>query len=184
MFVWIVVQIFLNLALIIGGCILWAKLSRPAKEDPRLSRGLQVLQGKISILEDLSNRTEVQVKQLTLLIDKKSQQLKDVIHKAEMLCARVEQERQKSIEVAEIFQDKIPHSEIIERQNRVKYVTAARMAHRGIPKKEIAEKVDIPESELDFIVKVNRDQLMFEEAKLPPWAQPKMDFTGDKSGGS
>ena len=175
MSIWIICQIVFNLALVVGGCILWFKLSRLTKEDPRLNRGLEILQGKISIIEDLSDRTEVQVKQLTSLMDKKTQQLKGVIHKADMHCMRVEQERQKSLEVAEIFQDKIPHNEIIDRQNRVKYVTAARMAHRGLSKEDIAKEVDLPEGELDFIIKVNRDQLTFEESKLPPWAQ--QDFT-------
>ena len=67
--------------------------------------------------------------------------------------------------MAEIFQDKIPHSEIIDRQNRLKYITAARMAHQGISKTEIAEKVDLPEGELDFIVKINHDQLVLEESE-------------------
>lgn len=159
---------------------MWVKLSRLAREDPRLNRGLEILQNQISVLEDLSDRTEMQVKQVTSFMDKKSQQLKEVMHKAEMLCVRVDQERQKSMEVAEIFQDKIPHSEIIERQNRMKYITAARMAHKGIPREEIAEQVDLPDSELDFIIKINCNQLTFDESQLPPWASSN-SLHGDES---
>ena len=82
MSVWAIIQIVLNLALFVGGCILWMRLSRPTKEDPQLSHSLEVLQSRISILEDLSDRTEVQVKQLISLIDKKAQHLKEVMHKS------------------------------------------------------------------------------------------------------
>ena len=50
---------------------------------------------------------------------------------ADRQVARIENSAQKSLEVASIFQDRIPHTEILERQNTIKYVTAARMAHQG-----------------------------------------------------
>ena len=43
---------------------MWVKLFKRKQDDPRMSRGLQLLQSKIAVLEDLSDRTELQVKQL------------------------------------------------------------------------------------------------------------------------
>ena len=66
---WILFQILVNLILTAGLVTLWIRLGRPAKDDPRMSKGLQLLQSKISILEDLSDRTDTQVQQLTALLD-------------------------------------------------------------------------------------------------------------------
>jgi hypothetical protein len=75
--------------------------------------------------------------------------------------------------VAEIFQDKIPHEEIRERHQQSKYVTAAKMANQGASVDEILAQVDIPRSEVEFISKVNRDELTFSPDLLPAWVQEK-----------
>ncbi len=86
------------------------------------------------------------------------------------------------MEVAKIFQDRIPHGEIVERQNTIKYVKAARLAHQGLSIDEIAEQVtDLSRGEIEFIAKVNRDQLMFCEESLPEWAQSSSEETIDSS---
>ncbi|MEN0058082.1 MAG: DUF2802 domain-containing protein, partial [Bdellovibrio sp.] len=58
---WLLIQVLVNLILFAGVIGVWIRLSRPAKDDPRLSKGLQLLQSKIAVLEDLSDRTETQV---------------------------------------------------------------------------------------------------------------------------
>src|SRR3974390_2342837 len=98
---------------------LWLRLKRPPQDDPRLSRGLQLLQSKITVLEDLSDRTDAQVKQLTQILDQKTRYIQDKIVQAEQQILRVDQSMQKSLEVAEIFQDKIPHEEVVERKRTV-----------------------------------------------------------------
>ena len=167
---WGLVQIFVNLSLLTAVGFLWVRLSRPAKDDPRLSRGLQLLQSKISVLEDLSDRTETQVTQLTTLMEQKCRDIQLVIQSAEKQVQKIESSMSKSLEVAKIFQDKIPHQEIIERQNTIKYVKAARLAHQGMGIDEIAAQVDLARGEIDFIAKVNREQLQFSEEDLPQWA--------------
>jgi hypothetical protein len=174
MTVWTIMQIILNLVFVAGGLLMWARLSRPAKDDPRMSKGLQLLQSKIAILEDLSDRTETQVKQLTLLLEQKGREVQDSIQAAQEQIHRVDNSIQKSLDVSKIFQDKIPHKEIIERQNTVKYIQAARLAHQGMTSDDISQRIDIPKSELDFIVKVNRNKLMFSEEHLPDWAQESL----------
>jgi hypothetical protein len=167
---WVLVQILANLTLFALVGVLWVKLNRPAKDDPRLSKGLQLLQSKISVLEDLSDRTETQVSQLTALLETKCREIQEKIVSADRQIAKIEMSAQKSLEVAKIFQDRIPHSEILERQNTIKYVKAARLAHQGLSVDEIAQQVDLSRAEIDFIAKVNRDQLQFSEEDLPAWA--------------
>ncbi|MEK6555144.1 MAG: DUF2802 domain-containing protein [Bdellovibrionota bacterium] len=180
---------FYSLALTLAVAILWIKSSRPAKEDPRLSRGLQLLQSKISVLEDLSDRTEKQVQQLMALLEERARILQGKILQAHETMAKIDQSMSKSLNVAKIFQDKIPHEEIIERQNSAKFVLAAKMAHQGKSVEEIMQEVDLPLAEVEFIAKVNRDELSFSEEHLPEWAkteariteafsQPKYDLSG------
>jgi hypothetical protein len=168
---WILLQIILDLFLAVGLFIIFKKISKNPKDDPRLSRGLQLLQSKIAILEDLSDRTEVQVGQLTAMIDQKAREVQAKIQAADKQIQAIQGSMEKSLEVAKIFQDKIPHEEIIERQNSMKYIQAARMAHKGLSVDQIREEVDLPDGELDFIVKINRNQLMFAEEELPAWAK-------------
>ena len=168
---WFLLQVLVNLILLAGVVGMWVRLSRPAKDDPRLSKGLQLLQSKIAVLEDLSDRTETQVNQLTSLLESKVKDIQTKIQSADKQLAKIEQSMQKSLEVAKIFQDRIPHTEILERQNTIKYVKAARLAHQGMTVEEIARQVDLAVGEIEFIAKVNRDQLMFCEDSLPEWIQ-------------
>jgi hypothetical protein len=163
--------VFTGLVLSLAIVILWIKVHRPPKEDPRLSRGLQMLQNKIAVLEDLSDRTDRQAQQLIALLDERAKILQGKILQAQETIMKVEASMSKSLDVAQIFQDKIPHEEIIERQNTAKYVRAAKLAHSGKSIEEIMVEVDLPRSEVEFIAKVNRDQLMFSEEHLPDWAK-------------
>lgn len=165
------VQVFVDLLLMAGIAFLWFKLMRPQKDDPRLSRGLQLLQSKIAVLEDLSDEVDSQVQQLTTLLEVKAKDMQSHLDAADKKIRKIEEAMSKSLEVAEIFQDRIPHQEIIERQNTIKYVQAARLAHQGHSIDEIASKVDLSRAELEMIVRVNRDQLQFSEEELPEWAK-------------
>ncbi len=165
---WLLVLLVFQLASFVAVVVIWAKIRKP-QTDPRLSRGLQLLSSKISILEDLSGRTDTQVHQLASLLEAKGRQLQDKILEAERELAKIDQALSRTLEVAEVFQDRIPTEEFIERQNTIKYVMAARMAHEGCGIDEILERVDLPREQIEFIAKVNKDQLMFDEAQLPTW---------------
>jgi hypothetical protein len=164
-------QVFFNIVVLTLIFVVFARLRRPAKDDPRLSKGLQLLSSKIAVLEDLNDRTESQVQQMLTLLDQKSRELQQKIMNAESQVLQIQQSMSQSLEVAQIFQDKIPHSEIIERQNSVKYIRAARLAHQGLSVEDIMREVDLPRGEVEFIAKVNRDQLSFREEDLPAWAK-------------
>ncbi len=161
----------LNLVLGLGVVVLWLRFRRPPQEDPRLSRGLQLLQSKISVLEDLSDRTDRQTQQLNALVEQKLRQLQTKMFEADQHCDRIRASMEKSQQVAEIFQDRIPHEEIVERKNTLRYVEAARMAHQGASTEDILAKVDLPPEQVELIQKFNCRDLMFEEKALPAWAQ-------------
>lgn len=176
-------QVFFNIAILTSVFVIFARLRRPAKDDPRMSKGLQLLSSKIAVLEDLNDRTETQVQQMLTLLDQKSRELQAKIALAEQQVQAVRQSMDQSLEVAQIFQDKIPHTEIIERQNSMKYIKAARLAHAGYAVDQIAAQVDLPIGEIEFIAKVNRDSLSFREEELPAWArQPDPNFAPIESG--
>ncbi|MFP5519689.1 MAG: DUF2802 domain-containing protein [Bdellovibrionia bacterium] len=175
---WFLVQILVNLVLFAGFAVLWMKLSRPAKDDPRLSKGLQLLQSKISVLEDLSDRTDNQVKQLTALLESKVIDVQQKIMASDKQLAKIEQSLAKSRELASIFQDRIPHEEIREREQTKKFVKAARMAHRGASVEQIIKETGLALAEAEFIAKVNKDQLQFCEDSLPDWALDDQSFSG------
>lgn len=172
MTLWGLVQVLINIGMGLTLWLLWMKLNRPAKEDPRLSKGLQILQSKISVLEDLSDKTETQVAQLSSLLDRKCRELNKAVMESEKQVQLIDQSTKKSLNVAKIFQDKIPHDEIIDRQRTQKYVNAARLAHQGLSASEIAEQVDLPLAEVSFIAKVNKEEKVYKESELPEWVEP------------
>jgi hypothetical protein len=168
---WTLIQIVFDIFFCASIFIIIMRMNRAPKDDPRLSRGLQLLQSKIAVLEDLSDRTETQVGQLTAILEQKSREVQAKVQLAEQHVAEIRHSMDRSLEVAKIFQDKIPHKEIIERQNTIKYVQAARLAHAGKSVEEILTAVDLPRGEIEFIASVNRDRLMFAEDQLPEWAK-------------
>jgi len=42
---------------------------------------------------------------------------------------------------------------------------------KALSAEQIATRVDLPKGEIEFIAKVNRDQLTFNEEELPVWAE-------------
>jgi hypothetical protein len=177
--IWTLSQVLFDLILAAGFMAMWWRLRRPPQDDPRLSRGLQLLQTKITVLEDLSDRTDAQVKQLSNLLDHKTRTVQNKILEAEQQMLKIDHSMHKSMEVAEIFQDKIPHQESLERQRTVEYVKAARMANSGMSVEAIAEAVHLPKEQIDLIAKFNRDQLMFDESALPAWASRETEAPSD-----
>ncbi|MCB0355848.1 MAG: DUF2802 domain-containing protein [Bdellovibrionales bacterium] len=171
MSIWMIVQVVFNIFIALFVYVFWIKLRKPPKDDPRLSRGLQLLQSKISVLEDLSDKTEVQVEQLNALMEKKIKQVQAALAEADAKMRNVEESIQRNREMTKIFQEQIPHDEIVKRQNTVKYIKAAKMANTGSSVEEIAEVVDLPLGEIELIAKLNKDNLVFDDESLPEWAK-------------
>ncbi len=191
---WTLLQVVFNLFVFAALVATWWRLRRPPQDDPRLSRGLQLLQTKITVLEDLSDRTDAQVKQLTTLIDQKTRALQNKVIEAEQQIIKIDHSVTQSAAASsptiasESVGEAIPHHELIERQRTVAYVKAAKMANSGSTVDQIAEQVNLPREQIELIAKFNRDQLMFDEQQLPAWAQKEagtpfslsnIDFVGN-----
>lgn len=177
--VWILIT--LNILLLAGLSFLLFRTFRRPKDDPRLSRGLQLLQSKIAILEDISDRTEIQVRQLITLMDQKIKEIHQKIQLADKHIQLVKVSMEKSREVAKIFEDRIPHEEILERQTTANYIRAAKLAHKGHSVEEIMAQVPLPRAELELLLKLNKQQLMFSEDLLPEWAKEKAEEARQES---
>ncbi len=157
----LLLQIGLDLGFIaIVTVLLIERTKIKSHEDPRMSRGLQLLSSKIAILQDLMDRSESTAKQLTQLLEVKQQDVHETLEEVDRHLTRVQDSMEKSKNVARLFQDRIPHEEVIERKTAAKYIKAAKLAHQGISVDEIATQVDIPRGELDLIVKLNRHRLV------------------------
>ncbi len=190
---WTLLQVVFNLFVFAALVAAWWRLRRPPQDDPRLSRGLQLLQTKITVLEDLSDRTDAQVKQLTTLIDQKTRALQNKVIEAEQQIIKIDHSvTQSAAASSEMISaasgvEPVPHHEMMERQRTVAYVKAAKMANSGSSVDQIAEQVNLPREQIELIAKFNRDQLMFDEQQLPTWAQKEehsftlnnIDFVGN-----
>ena len=173
----IFLQVIFDLAFIATATLLLIERSKSkTMEDPRMSRGLQLLSSKIAILQDLMDRSEMMSKQLSQLMDGKQQAIQERLEEAEVHLHRIKKATERSQEVAKIFQEQIPHKEIIERQTTAKYLQAAKLANKGLSFDEISKQVDIPLGELDLIVKVNRERLLVEEEPTETKAQGPQEF--------
>lgn len=140
-------------------------------EDQRLTKGLQLLQNKISILQDLSDKTDEQVRRWVHLIEQKANDVKSQITKSDEKIMQIEEALSKALDVSKIFYEQVPHAEMVERQKTSKYVQAAKLANQGFTTDQISQKVDLSAAEIDMIIRMNREQLQFAEESLPAWVQ-------------
>ena len=163
----IFLQVIFDLAFIATATLLLIDRSKQrTMEDPRMSRGLQLLSNKIAILQDLMDRSDATGRHLTQLIDGKQRSIQERIEEVEVHLGKIHQATEKSKEVAQIFQDKIPHKEFIERQKTVNYTQAAKLANQGFSLEDISRQVDLPRGELELIAKINRHRIITKE---PSW---------------
>lgn len=168
---WLLTLALLNVLLI--AYIAFTQLGRRKAhfEDQRLTKGLQLLQNKISILQDLSDKTDEQVRRWVHLIDQKAQSVQGQIRESDEKIAQIEAALSKALDVSKIFYEQVPHGEMAERQKTSKYVQAAKLANQGFSVDQIAQKIDLSTAEIEMITKMNREQLQFSEESLPSWVQ-------------
>lgn len=163
MSIWFLIQIIFNVIFIAFCFFLWVRSKKENVDDPRLSRGLQMVSSKIAILEDLSKQVDVQSQQISALLDQKAKQILQTIEKSDEQLNKIELAQHKSLQVAEIFQDRIPHEEIRQREHAKKYIEAARMAHEGRSGEEIQEALGLSMMEIEMISKVNAPNFDYSE---------------------
>lgn len=168
---WLLTLTLLNVLLI--AFIAFNQLSRNKTklDDQRLTKGLQLLQNKISILQDLSDKTDEQVRRWVHIIEQKAHDVQGQLVKSDEKIIQIEAALSKALDVSKIFYEQVPHAEMAERQKTTKYVQAAKLANQGFTTDQISQKVDLSLAEIDMIIKMNRDQLQFSEEGLPAWVQ-------------
>lgn len=151
-------------------------------EDNRLTKGLQLLQNKISILQDLSDKTDEQVRKWVHVIEQKSGEVQGQLVKSDEKIMQIENALSKALDVSKIFYEQVPHAEIAERQKTSKYVQAAKLANQGFTVDQICLKIDLSAPEIEMITKMNREELQFAEESLPAWVQAASANTGGTIG--
>ena len=168
---WLLTLIFINLLLITFIIFNWVLRTKITQEDQRLTKGLQLLQNKISILQDLSDKSDEQVRRWVHLIEQKSSDVQAQLNLSDDKIIQIESVLAKALDVSKIFYNQVPHAEIIERQQTSKYVQAAQLANQGFTADQIAQKIDMNKAEIEMIIKLNREQLQFSEENLPAWIE-------------
>ena len=155
--------------------------SKSRQEDQRLTKGLQLLQNKISILQDLSDKSDEQVRRWVHLIEQKSGDVQSELMQSDEKIIQIESVLSKALDVSKIFYDQVPHAEIVERQKTSKYVQAAKYANQGFTADQISQKIDLNTAEIEMIIKMNRENLQFSEENLPAWINQIAQITPQAS---
>lgn len=176
--IWLLLLTFFNIILLAGLSFSLFLRVKEKKEDQRLTKGLQLLQNKISILEDLSDKTDQQVRKLIHILDQKTGEVRKALIDSDEHIQQIEAMLNKGLEISKIFHEQIPQGELQSRQKTSLYVTAAKMAHQGYTLEQILAQVDLTPAEVQMIIKVNKDNLQFAADQLPAWAQAPTTSTG------
>lgn len=168
---WLLTLIFINLLLITFIIFNWVLRTKITQEDQRLTKGLQLLQNKISILQDLSDKSDEQVRRWVHLIEQKSSDVQAQLNFSDEKIIQMESVLSKALDVSKIFYDQVPHAEIMERQKTSKYVQAAQLANQGFTAEQISQKIEMNTAEIEMIIRLNKEQLQFSEENLPAWIE-------------
>ena len=159
----VLLQVVANIFMLVGVSICLVKVFKNREDDPRLTQGLRLLQSKISILEDLSDHTENQVKQLMMLLDKKLHEVRGTINQVSQHIGEVDRSIEKSKMMADRIQNDIPHDQIVEKKLENKYIQAAQLAHQGHSVEDIVRVLDLPKAEVELIARVNKKKCVYDK---------------------
>ncbi len=159
MTIWGLIQVVIDIFLFVGLFVCIVRSPRTSKDDPRLSRGLQLLQSKISVLEDLSDKTDVQFQKIMSVLEQKVLEVKQAVATAERQLFHLQDATAKGIETTRLVQTGLGAEQVIERHTNEVYARAAQLAFEGQSIDEICEKLELSRGEVELIVKFNRDSL-------------------------
>ncbi len=171
--IWVVVQLMINLVFLAGMLFLLVNRKQTQKDDHKFSKGLQLLQNKISVLEDLSDQTDEQVRSLTQLLEAKYREIQGLLVESDQQIQKMEEVAKNIWEQVESSSAVMGNQSSTEVQSMNKYVKAAQMAHAGKSIEEVIREIDLTRGEAELIVAMNKDQLTFNQNTLPLWVQPE-----------
>ncbi len=152
--VWLALSALCLLQVALFG-IIFRKIAVKKTSDPRLHESAVLLESKILALHDFLESSDSKIRSMMNHIDSKIKEI--TVQKAEL------EKEQKSIEhclaqakdTMELFQEKIPNEEYLDRTTSQKYMQAAKLSNEGLSLDEIAAKIDIPKNEIELIFKLN-----------------------------
>lgn len=177
---WLLTLMMLNILMMAYIAFMHLSKNKAKADDQRLTKGLQLLQNKISILQDLSDKTDEQVRKWVHLIEQKSNDVRGQLLQSDEKIMQIEEALSKALDVSKIFYEQVPHAEMAERQKTSKYVQAAKLANQGFSAEQISQKVDLSIAEIEMISKMNREELQFAEESLPAWVAQAAEASTDQ----
>ncbi len=92
--IFLMVLTCLNIILVLGLSFTVFLRVKEKKEDQRITKGLQLLQHKIAILQDLSDKADEQVQRLVHMLDTKSNELRGVTTEATITMTTIQNQIQ------------------------------------------------------------------------------------------
>lgn len=170
----ILFQIIVNLLLFAFVGLIWSRLKHLSGDEGRLRQGLQILQSKIAILEDLSGQVDDQFKQLTYMLDLKSKAFDAKLTEASELLSKLADGVTEASAAAHNLSENLQPEVLLERETAIRYVKAALLARAGKSTTEISSQLGVGFEEAELICKLNRSQLQFKVDELPEWMKPQL----------
>ena len=126
-------MLFITGFLILSFCfifyIIWSQFLR---KDTRLSMGLKILQKKMSMLEDFSQKTDLQLRKGIDLLDKKNRELEKIVNEARFCIFKME----KLILGFETSAGKKPPVPSAPKKKSISLVEKKEASQKGQPSKE------------------------------------------------
>ncbi len=92
--IFLMVLTCLNIILVLGLSFTVFLRVKEKKEDQRITKGLQLLQHKIAILQDLSDKADEQVQRLVHMLDTKSNELRRATNDATVAMTKIQSQVQ------------------------------------------------------------------------------------------
>jgi hypothetical protein len=156
-------QTILNILFMAFIGLLWVRLRHLTGDEGRLKQGLQILQTKIAILEDLGRKVDEQSSQIMQVLDHKRATIESLLERAHSVMAQIENKTTLACADSET---------LIERENVIKFTKAAILANKGLRPNEIASRLNLGIQEAELIYSLNAQQLQFKLDELPGWMLP------------
>jgi len=156
-------QTVLNILFMAFILLLWSRLRHLTGDEGRLKQGLQILQTKIAILEDLGRKVDEQASQLMQVLEHKRLTIESLLDNANNVMTQIENKTTLAA---------VDPETLVERENAIKFTKAAILANKGLRPNEIASRLKLGIQEAELIYSLNAQQLQFKLEELPGWMLP------------
>ncbi len=167
---WFLTQLFFDLVLLFAIGLLFGKLKQTVGDDGRIRQGLQILQNKIAILEDLQQKIDEQFKALSQILDIKNKKMDESVLMASSLIKTLEIKIQEGNKILLDLPDNLKININHEDEQTLIYARAAIISSRGgedVSPLQLSTHLGISYEEAELIYKLNHKGLQFDITSLP-----------------